>query len=109
MDKAMKKYEGKPARYSQEERWKLEAWMKLNSLAATATGGNPYVNRWNERPYTGRYFEILEKRRALPVWQQKVSPLHDNQTFIHDRRRNWKRKDNSGIAQTTVQYPCAFS
>lgn len=64
MDKATKKYEGKPAKYSQEERWKLEAWMKLNSPAATATGGNPYVNRWNERPYTGDGTVLREPREA---------------------------------------------
>lgn len=56
-----------------------------NGAAATAAGGNPSVNRWNGRPYTARYFEILEKRRTLPVWQQKeefLRSLRDNQTLI---------------------------
>uniref|UniRef100_A0A804LJ87 RNA helicase n=1 Tax=Zea mays TaxID=4577 RepID=A0A804LJ87_MAIZE len=56
-----------------------------NGAAATATGGNPSVNRWNGRPYTARYFDILEKRRTLPVWQQKeefLRSLRDNQTLI---------------------------
>ncbi|CAI7810573.1 unnamed protein product, partial [Closterium sp. NIES-53] len=35
--------------------------------AAAATTINPY----NGRPYTQRYFDILEKRKTLPVWQQK--------------------------------------
>ncbi|AQL07080.1 pre-mRNA-splicing factor ATP-dependent RNA helicase [Zea mays] len=56
-----------------------------NGAAATAAGTNPSVNRWNGRPYTARYFEILEKRRTLPVWQQKeefLRRLRDNQTLI---------------------------
>ncbi|RCV45100.1 hypothetical protein SEVIR_9G430100v4 [Setaria viridis] len=57
-----------------------------NGAAAAAAGGaNPTVNRWNGRPYSGRYFEILEKRRTLPVWQQKdefLRALRDNQTLI---------------------------
>ncbi|GJP59057.1 hypothetical protein CLOP_g7136 [Closterium sp. NIES-67] len=36
-------------------------------IAAAAATINPY----NGRPYTQRYFDILEKRRTLPVWQQK--------------------------------------
>ncbi|CAI5993430.1 unnamed protein product [Closterium sp. NIES-65] len=35
--------------------------------AAAVTTINPY----NGRPYTQRYFDILEKRKTLPVWQQK--------------------------------------
>ncbi|PWZ07957.1 putative pre-mRNA-splicing factor ATP-dependent RNA helicase DEAH2 [Zea mays] len=56
-----------------------------NGAAATAAGTNPSINRWNGRPYTARYFEILEKRRTLPVWQQKeefLRRLRDNQTLI---------------------------
>nr|CAB3501009.1 unnamed protein product [Digitaria exilis] len=57
-----------------------------NGAAAAAAGGaNPTVNRWNGRPYTARYFEILEKRRTLPVWQQKddfLRVLRENQTLI---------------------------
>ncbi|CAI5509242.1 unnamed protein product, partial [Closterium sp. Naga37s-1] len=29
------------------------------------------LNPYNGRPYTLRYFDILEKRKTLPVWQQK--------------------------------------
>jgi hypothetical protein len=36
-----------------------------------AAAANPSINPWNGRPYSARYFEILEKRRTLPVWQQK--------------------------------------
>ncbi|KAG6500522.1 hypothetical protein ZIOFF_040369 [Zingiber officinale] len=43
------------------------------------------INRWNGRPYSTRYYEILEKRKALPVWQQKdefLQVLKANQTVI---------------------------
>ena len=43
------------------------------------------VNTWNGRPYSARYYEILEKRQSLPVWQQKeefLKVLRDNQTLI---------------------------
>ncbi|CAI9099414.1 OLC1v1036233C1 [Oldenlandia corymbosa var. corymbosa] len=61
--------------------------------AATAkvskTNGNAGVmstiNRWNGRPYSARYYEILEKRATLPVWQQKeefLQVLKENQTLI---------------------------
>jgi pre-mRNA-splicing factor ATP-dependent RNA helicase DHX15/PRP43 len=80
-----------------------------NGAAATAAGGNPSVNRWNGRPYTARYFEILEKRRTLPVWQQKeefLRSLRDNQTLI--------LVGETGSGKTTqvpqtLQYPYAFS
>ncbi|KAK1650603.1 hypothetical protein QYE76_068408 [Lolium multiflorum] len=53
--------------------------------AAGAAAANPSINPWNGRPYSARYFEILEKRRTLPVWQQKddfLRVLRDNQTLI---------------------------
>ncbi|XP_062215799.1 probable pre-mRNA-splicing factor ATP-dependent RNA helicase DEAH3 isoform X3 [Phragmites australis] len=53
--------------------------------AAAAAAANPSINRWNLRPYSARYYEILEKRRTLPVWQQKdefLRALRDNQTLI---------------------------
>ncbi|XP_058076216.1 probable pre-mRNA-splicing factor ATP-dependent RNA helicase DEAH2 isoform X2 [Magnolia sinica] len=43
------------------------------------------ANIWTGRPYSQRYFEILEKRKTLPVWQQKdefLQALNDNQTLI---------------------------
>ncbi|KAL9332345.1 hypothetical protein ACSQ67_001955 [Phaseolus vulgaris] len=46
---------------------------------------NALINHWNARPYTQRYFEILEKRKTLPVWHQKeefLKVLKDNQTLI---------------------------
>lgn len=45
----------------------------------------PAVNRWTGRPYSARYYEILEKRKTLPVWQQKddfLRILKNNQTLV---------------------------
>jgi pre-mRNA-splicing factor ATP-dependent RNA helicase DHX15/PRP43 len=53
--------------------------------SAAAAAANPSINRWTGRPYSARYLEILEKRRTLPVWQQKddfLAVLRDNQTLI---------------------------
>lgn len=47
--------------------------------------GLQMTNRWNGRPYSARYYEILEKRKTLPVWQQKddfLKALRENQTLI---------------------------
>ncbi|MCL7047867.1 hypothetical protein MKW94_019077 [Papaver nudicaule] len=43
------------------------------------------VNPWNGRMYSQRYMDILEKRKTLPVWQQKyefLQVLKNNQTLI---------------------------
>ncbi|KAL0903183.1 hypothetical protein M5K25_027540 [Dendrobium thyrsiflorum] len=43
------------------------------------------INRWTGRTYSQRYLEILDKRKTLPVWQQKdefLQVLRDNQTLI---------------------------
>ncbi|KAL2650957.1 hypothetical protein R1flu_019085 [Riccia fluitans] len=47
--------------------------------------GVPLLNPYTNRPYSQRYFEILEKRKTLPVWQQKqefLDILAKNQTMI---------------------------
>lgn len=54
----------------------------MSNSSVTAT---PLVNKWNGRPYSQRYYEILEKRKTLPVWQQKeefLRVLKENQTLI---------------------------
>lgn len=48
-------------------------------------GGSATMNPWTGRPYSQRYYEILEKRKTLPVWQQKdefLQALKDNQSLI---------------------------
>lgn len=47
--------------------------------------GNNLVNSWTGKPFSQRYFEILEKRKTLPVWHQKeefLQVLKTNQTLI---------------------------
>ncbi|PSR94700.1 Pre-mRNA-splicing factor ATP-dependent RNA helicase [Actinidia chinensis var. chinensis] len=54
-------------------------------LLNVITNMNPLFNRWNGRPYSQRYYEILEKRKTLPVWHQKedfLQVLKANQTLI---------------------------
>ncbi|KAJ0691657.1 putative RNA helicase [Helianthus annuus] len=59
---------------------------KANGGAAVhGVDGMPVVNRWNLRPYSQRYYDILEKRKTLPVWHQKeefLKALRENQTLI---------------------------
>ena len=52
---------------------------KMNKLNGGGGGGvamnqNPMssvINRWTGKSYSQRYYEILEKRKTLPVWHQK--------------------------------------
>ena len=43
------------------------------------------INRWTGKPYSARYYEILEKRKTLPVWHQKeefFQALKSSQSLI---------------------------
>ncbi|XP_075646527.1 putative pre-mRNA-splicing factor ATP-dependent RNA helicase DEAH2 [Castanea sativa] len=54
---------------------------KINSGGFSSPG----INSWTGRPYSQRYYEILVKRRDLPVWHQKEEFLQvfkSNQTVI---------------------------
>uniref|UniRef100_A0A1D1XZU3 RNA helicase n=1 Tax=Anthurium amnicola TaxID=1678845 RepID=A0A1D1XZU3_9ARAE len=59
---------------------------KVNGVAArVSTTAPPGTNRWTGRPYSQRYFDILEKRKTLPVWLQKdefLQTVRANQTLI---------------------------
>ncbi|KAL3648128.1 hypothetical protein CASFOL_009096 [Castilleja foliolosa] len=59
---------------------------RANGGGATGSPAVPStINKWNTRPYSQRYYEILEKRRTLPVWHQKeefLQALHANQALI---------------------------
>ncbi|MCH95936.1 putative pre-mRNA-splicing factor ATP-dependent RNA helicase-like [Trifolium medium] len=49
------------------------------------TNDNSLINHWNGKPYSQRYYDILDKRKTLPVWHQKddfLKVLKDNQTLI---------------------------
>ena len=64
---------------------KANGGVAVHGINNTAAGGMPLVNRWNGRPYSQRYYDILEKRKTLPVWHQKeefLKALKDNQTLI---------------------------
>ncbi|KAM5558395.1 putative pre-mRNA-splicing factor ATP-dependent RNA helicase DEAH2 [Rosa sericea] len=47
---------------------------KSNGGVGAAMNHNPMsslINRWTGKPFSQRYYEILEKRKTLPVWHQK--------------------------------------
>lgn len=57
----------------------------LGGASAAAAGMSNLLNKWNGKPYSQRYYDILEKRRDLPVWLQKdefLRTLQSNQTLI---------------------------
>lgn len=59
--------------------------VKSNGTGATMNNNNCSINRWNGKPYSPRYYEILEKRATLPVWHQKkefLQVLKANQVLI---------------------------
>lgn len=50
-----------------------------------ANGMADAMNPWNKRPFSARYYEILDKRKTLPVWQQRhefLDMLDKSQTLI---------------------------
>ncbi|XP_045818351.1 probable pre-mRNA-splicing factor ATP-dependent RNA helicase DEAH2 isoform X2 [Trifolium pratense] len=49
------------------------------------SNGNNLINHWNGKPYSQRYYDILEKRKILPIWHHKddfLQRLKNNQTLI---------------------------
>ncbi|CAM8933626.1 unnamed protein product [Rhodiola kirilowii] len=59
--------------------------VRANGGAMSAIGNNSLINKWNMRPFSQRYFDILEKRKTLPVWLQKdefLNVLMKNQTLV---------------------------
>eukprot|EP01119_Soliformovum_irregulare_P005784 TRINITY_DN1752_c0_g2_i1.p1 TRINITY_DN1752_c0_g2~~TRINITY_DN1752_c0_g2_i1.p1 ORF type:complete len:419 (-),score=110.75 TRINITY_DN1752_c0_g2_i1:916-2172(-) len=49
------------------------------------SNGTSRTNPYNGKPYSNRYFEILEKRKQLPVWEQKddfLRLVRNNQVIV---------------------------
>ena len=62
-----------------------ESKKKKQKTAEGVDDGAGGVNPWTGRPYTPKYYEILKKRKDLPVWQQQeefTETLAKNQTLI---------------------------
>ncbi|KAF2309718.1 hypothetical protein GH714_004774 [Hevea brasiliensis] len=62
---------------------------KMNGAGGTPMNNNGnnnnLINRWTGKPYSQRYYEILEKRRTLPVWHQMedfLTALKKNQVLV---------------------------
>lgn len=61
------------------------AKLSKSNGAISTYNQNSLINRWNGRPYSQRYYDILEKRKTLPVWHQKeefLQALMANQSLI---------------------------
>jgi len=53
--------------------------------ASTVPGAPPGINPHSGRPYSQRYFQILETRKKLPVWEQRndfFEMIRKNQTIV---------------------------
>jgi HrpA-like RNA helicase len=46
---------------------------------------DPTVNSYTGKPYSNQYYTILEKRKQLPVWEQRdqfLQLVRDNQVVV---------------------------
>ncbi|KAF4353804.1 hypothetical protein G4B88_009398 [Cannabis sativa] len=63
----------------------ISAKITKSNEGGAPMSNNPLINAWNGKSFSQRYFDILEKRKTLPVWYQKVEflqVLKSNQTLI---------------------------
>lgn len=84
---------------------------RANGGGGTVTAATSLtINKWNYKPYSQRYYEILEKRKSLPVWQQKeefLQVLRANQTLILvGETGSGKTTQVSSHKPTRVLYSC---
>nr|XP_043608946.1 probable pre-mRNA-splicing factor ATP-dependent RNA helicase DEAH2 [Erigeron canadensis] len=59
--------------------------VNLFDLGDDGTAAAAKINRWNGRVYTPRYYEILKKRKVLPIWRKKdefLKEFRENQILI---------------------------
>jgi pre-mRNA-splicing factor ATP-dependent RNA helicase DHX15/PRP43 len=58
-----------------ERKRKLDVGWDVSSSSqaapVSASSVDSSVNPWTGRPYTQQYLNILEKRKGLPVWEQR--------------------------------------
>jgi pre-mRNA-splicing factor ATP-dependent RNA helicase DHX15/PRP43 len=59
------------------------------AVSATVDNGNgaggAVMNKYTGRPFSQRYYDILEKRQGLPVWQQRddfIKIMNSHQTLV---------------------------
>ena len=53
--------------------------------ASSSSGANSSINPWTQRSYSSKYYEILQKRKLLPVYEFKEAlekAVKDNQVVI---------------------------
>mmetsp|Transcript_68078 Transcript_68078/g.215385 ORF Transcript_68078/g.215385 Transcript_68078/m.215385 type:complete len:701 (-) Transcript_68078:54-2156(-) len=75
----------------------------VESAAGVAPAGEATVNPWTGRPYSQKYYDILDKRKGLPVWQQKedfIKMLNAHQTLV------LVGETGSGKTTQIIQFVC---
>lgn len=58
---------------------------KIDLVASEAEGEGVTINPWTGRPYSAKYFELLKKRKQLPVYEFKddlIDKVKNNQVVI---------------------------
>ena len=70
-----------------EDEWDGEGGYqkKKRKIDLGAKPSSSRINPYNDRPFSNRYFEILEKRKGLPVWEQKddfLAVFEKNQVLV---------------------------
>jgi len=63
------------------------------------------INPWTERPYSSRYYEILQKRKQLPVYEFKADlqdKIRKSQVIIVEGETGSGSADNKDDKNLTV-------
>ncbi len=64
---------------------KLDIGSLSRDAKAAADPDDDGINPWTQRPYSSRYYEILQKRKQLPVYEFKKDlerKISENQVII---------------------------
>eukprot|EP00163_Fabomonas_tropica_P011289 TRINITY_DN2192_c0_g3_i1.p1 TRINITY_DN2192_c0_g3~~TRINITY_DN2192_c0_g3_i1.p1 ORF type:complete len:441 (-),score=88.43 TRINITY_DN2192_c0_g3_i1:1012-2334(-) len=68
-----------------ERKRKLDISTMSGGTAKKRDTGDATVNPWTNKPYSRKYYDILSKRKGLPVWEQKeefITNVGKNQVTI---------------------------